>query len=233
VHDLTALRLLLVVVLAGCAGPGSGPPPGAMTYPGELQAIETVPGAFFWRQHVVGHLAAGAAGPGSAAREEGFDAAVQKRGARLTVIGLAPWGSRAFTLVQEGKVVTFTKELDEELPFPPEAILQDLHRTWFKGWTGAPRPDGTHTDTAPDGETITERWEGGRLLERRFTRRDAPGPTDRRRASGARAASTAEIVVTYGEGLADLGAPPRKAVLDNGWFGYRLEVETLEARRLE
>jgi hypothetical protein len=215
--------VVLLLALTGCAGPGSGPPREAMTYPGELQAVETVPGAFFWRQHVVGHLAAGAAGPGSEAREVGFDAAVQKRGARLTVIGLAPWGSRAFTLVQEGRAVTFTKELDEELPFPPHAILQDLHRTWFKGWTGAARPDGTHTATAPDGEAITERWEGGRLLERRFSRPDAPGPHG----------PEAEIVVTYGEGLADLGAPPRKAVLENGWFGYRLEVETLEAHRLE
>ena len=215
--------LLSLALIVGCAGPGSGPPPGVMTYPGELQAIDTVPGGFFWRQHVVGHLAAGAAGPGSPAREEGFDAAVQKRGARLTVIGLAPWGSRAFTLVQDGKAVTFTKELDEELPFPPEAILQDLHRAWFKGWTGAARPDGTHTSRAPDGETITERWEAGRLFERRFARQDAPGPNG----------PAAEIVVTYGEGLADLGAPPRQVVLDNGWFGYRLEVETLEARRLE
>ena len=145
------------------------------------------------------------------------------RGQRLTVIGLAPWGSRAFTLVQEGREVTFTKELDEELPFPPEAILQDLHRTWFKGWTGAARPDGAHTSQAPDGETITERWEGGRLHERRFARPDAPG----------RNGPAAQIVVTYGEGLSDLTAPPRRAVLDNGWFGYRLEVETLEAHRLE
>lgn len=215
--------LVLLLALTGCAGSGARPPRGPMTYPGALQGIETVPGAFFWRQRVVGHLQAGAAGPGSEAREVAFDAAVQKRGARLTVIGLAPWGSRAFTLIQEGREVTFTKELDEELPFAPEAILQDLHRAWFKGWTGALKADGTHTTQAPDGETITERWSGGRLLERSFARDEAPGPNG----------PDARIVVTYGDGLADLGAPPRSAVLENGWFRYRLEVETLEARPLE
>lgn len=101
---------------------------------------------------------------------QSFRAVVEKRGDRIVMIGLGPHGGRAFVLTQEGNAVTFDSQLPQELPFPPEFMLMDLHRTWFKAvpHEGASMPDGEH-EAFVDGETIRETWLGGRLQSRRFS----------------------------------------------------------------
>ena len=101
---------------------------------------------------------------------QSFRAIVEKRGDRIVMIGLGPHGGRAFVLTQEGSAVSFESQLPRELPFPPEFMLMDLHRTWLKAipHEGASMPDGEH-HAMIDGETIDETWLGGRLQSRRFS----------------------------------------------------------------
>lgn len=147
--------------------------------------------------------------------ENTFRAFLQKQGDTLTLIGLAPHGGRAFVLTQRGagtEDVTFESAMPEELPFPPQYMLHDIHRTWFMAGS-----------SDADGETRTETIdESGLVVERTFERRDGT--------------PAGVIRVTYPGGLpagAPLRArPPDEVTLDNGWFGYRATVRTLSWQQL-
>ena len=81
---------------------------------------------------------------------------------------------------------------------------------------GRGAPDGEHR-AERGGEEIVERWEGGRLQERTFRRLDGAPP--------------GLIRVTYEGGLGG-EEPPQRVILDNGWLGYRLELQTLTFQRI-
>lgn len=143
-----------------------------------------------------------------------FRAMLQKQGDELLLLGLAPHGARAFLLRQTDEGVTFESYMPFELPFPPEYILHDIHRTWFQSSDGAA--------IERHGERVTERMENGRVVQRIFERIDGQ-PAGR-------------IEVNFGEGLPEgaplSAAPPPEIVLDNGWFGYRATVRTLSWQAL-
>lgn len=201
-----ALLALLLTACASTPEPAHAPL-GEM--PGELVPTSDIPGAFLWRQQITGEY-----GP----RTVSFEAAVQKKADVLTVLGLTPFGTRAFVIEQRGTQFTFTKSVPDELPFPPRNMLLDIHRAWFMRLPDdAAAKDGVRTGERA-GELITETWRGGRVLERRYRRLDG--------------APAGDVVVRYGpEGMQDL-EPPAEVVIDNGWYGYRLVVKTVEQRRL-
>lgn len=153
------------------------------------------------------------------ARQQSFRAVLEKHGDSLVMVGLGPHGGRGFVLTQRGGDVTFESHLPEELPFPPEYMLLDVHRTWLVGLPGAPLADGEHHGTIDD-EEVTETWADGRLLSRAFRRVDGTPP--------------GVVTITYEGGLdPHVDAPaPTRVVLDNGWFGYRLELDELTRRAL-
>lgn len=179
----------------------------AVAYPTALVAPRDVPGDWLRRQQLVARYPTGA---GS------FEAVLQKQGPTLTLIALAPFGAKAFVLVQTGTEVRFTAYLPVPLPFPPRFILNDISRTYFGGIAGGPFSDGEQVRVR-DGERISERWQAGRLLERRFVRvdRDPPG----------------EIVITYVGGMREAHSPAL-IELDNGWLGYHLSIATLSEQPL-
>jgi hypothetical protein len=202
---------LLVALTACAAGPEHPPRPiGEADYPGALVPVTEIPGAFLWRQQIAAEY-----GP----RTVSFEAVLQKKDDRLVVLGLTPYGTRAFVIEQTGTSFTFTNHLPPEhaLPFPPRSILLDIHRAWFMALPGGPKVDGEHAGDR-EGERITEVWRGGRVVERRYRRlNDLP---------------VGEIAVRYGkDGMTGL-EPPDEVVLDNRWFGYRLVVRTVERRDL-
>ncbi|MFZ6183421.1 DUF3261 domain-containing protein [Nannocystis pusilla] len=172
-------------------------------YPGALATTLTGPD-FMARQRLRGT---------ARGREIGGEVVLQKQGDALTLIGLTPFSTKAFVAKQQGaevKVDVFAPE--GKLPFPPRFMLLDVHRVQFLGLPGAPLADGTHRGEVGE-EKVTEVWQGGALLERRFERKDGkPG---------------GEIVVTYEGGMKD-GALPSRLRLVNGWFGYEIAVETLQ-----
>jgi hypothetical protein len=205
-------------VVLGCAlhfaACASRPPPPSQAppYSGPLVDPATVSRDFLDRQQITATYAG---------RTTRFDAVVQKRGGALTVLGLTPFGSRAFVLQQTGNDVSFQSFVPQTMPFPPRYILIDVQRVYFASLaalSGGPPPDGEQSGER-DGEIETERWQGGALLSRTF-----------RRADGSPAG---EIAIDYGRaGMGADGTPPRQISLSNGWYGYRLDIAIVSHERL-
>lgn len=202
-----ALGILALCVIA-CGAPAQRTPPPAP--PGVLHAPSDYAGDFAIDQRVTVAFQE---------EEQSFRAVVEKHGDALVMVALGPTGGRAFVLSQRGTSVSFESHLPRELPFPPEYMLLDVHRTWLVALPGAPLPDGAHTAVI-DGEEVTEVWADARIQTRTFRRLDDVPP--------------GLLTITFEGGLdprVDQPAPSR-VVLDNGWFGYRLVLDQLTRHAL-
>lgn len=167
----------------------------------------SVEGDFMLRQRIEGAYGE---------RKVAFDAVVQKQGNTLLVLTLTPYGSRAFSITQTGQDVQVEKFISRELPFDPRFILLDVQRVFMMGLPDAPLGDGWHRGRER-GELIRERWQGGRLLERHYRRRD-------RKTKGA-------VIVRYTGGYVP-GERPGAITLNNEAFGYTLRLETSDYQTL-
>ena len=197
----------LLLALAGCAsGPPAAPQPRPDAYPGDLIDSRELPDGLFLRQRI---------GATFDKHELSFQAVLQTDQGVLSLLALTPYGTRAFLIEQRGVEVKLTQFVDRELPFPPRFILLDVHRTLFHRLSPAALPDGLHEASRFD-ERVVERWHGGRLLERTFVRLDEKPP--------------GTIRIVYHGGMPAGFAPPTRIALDNGWFGYRLWIETLQTQ---
>jgi len=155
----SAVSLVLLLAIAGCAHHEPPPPRGpAPPTAAELPPPDAIPGTFTLRQKLT---ATSPKGGGS------FEAVLQKQPGTLTLVGLTPYGSRAFLLQQTKGDVQFTKYIPRELPFAPTFLLLDIHRV-LATWIGPPLATGERTAQV-GAETIHERWQDGRLMERTFT----------------------------------------------------------------
>jgi hypothetical protein len=198
----------VLALLAACAPRPTRPPdPSQMRYPGELVPAAELAGRpdFLARQSLVGRFGE---------REIHGEVVVQKLGAGLTLIGLTPFGGKAFVVQQDASGVRGQEIVAGALPFPPAFMLLDVHRALFMGLPGA--GDGERRGERA-GEAVVETWAGGRLRRRSFRRLDgSPRGT---------------ITVDYVGGMAG-DEPPRTMRLDNGWFGYTVEITTVSWQRL-
>lgn len=179
-------------------------------YPGELIPTADIGQEFMARQELEGEF------NGETFK---FSAVLQVKGGVLTVLGLTPMGTKAFILEQEGTEVRFTALIDRQMPFPPEFVLQDVHRTWLwharLPWGDRPSEEAPSTEIA--GERVSEVWTNGALVRRTFERLDGQ--------------PEGSLRVDYIGGHRT-GKPAERVVIDNGWFGYRLEIETVEWQKL-
>jgi hypothetical protein len=194
----------LALALVACHPKGPPGDPSQLRYPGALvpaQALAARPD-FLARQSLVGKLGE---------REIHGQVVVQKQGATLTLIGLTPFGSKAFVIQQGPGGVKSQQVLPGALPFPPEFMLLDVHRALFMGLSEGTAPDGELRGER-EGEAVSETWKDGKLLRRSFRRLD-------RRPRG-------EISIEYVGGMAG-PRPPATIVMDNQWFGYRVEISTV------
>jgi hypothetical protein len=134
----------------------------------------------------------------------------------MTVIGLTPFGSRAFVLTQHGTEYQLEKLVDRPLPFDPRHVLVDIQRVLFRRVVahGASAADGIHEQT-DHGERIREQWRGGALVERTFLTPDGGTLLARVEFTGA-----AEPLVA------------RRVELHDERFGYKLVIETVAQRVL-
>ncbi len=194
------MRLAAWLALALCAC--VAPPPA----PAELPPLPRDPG-FFLRQELRFSF-----GEASGALE----AVVQSRCGVLTIVGLAPFGARVFTLVQRGGALEVKLHLPGSWPFPPENIARDVHRALLVPLPSEAPASGERT-LSYGGERVRERWEGGALVERRLV------PEGR---SGDRG-----VTVAYRNG-ATLASAAREIRLENLDRGYTLELRTTEQREL-
>jgi hypothetical protein len=173
----------------------------------DLPRPDAIPGAFAVRQKITAHSARGGGG---------FEAVLQKKPGELLLVGLTPFGSRAFMLRQTDGDVALTSYIQRDLPFPPTYILLDIHRV-LDAWLGPAPPDGERAGQV-GGERVRERWRGGALVERAFTQV----------AGAARAEPPGDVTITYaGAGPAGL---PASVQLVNARFGYSLTIETIPLR---
>jgi hypothetical protein len=172
------------------------------SYPGTLVDTRSIAPDFFWQQRVTAHYDD---------KRISFIAVVQLHQDKLPIVILSPTGHRAYTLVQEGRKISFVQSIDRRLPFSPKNILIDLHRIFFRGIEPRPSSDGVYS-TQQEGELIVEVYKNKKLEERRYKRLDA-------RPKG-------WIRVRYHGGMVDHTPPPRIDFV-NGWYGYRLTIKTL------
>ncbi len=207
-----ALALLLCLAPSACrTGPTETSTPSTaqpnVGYPGTLRLPSEMGPDIQWQQRVTAHWE-------GAARS--FDAVLSKTDEELLLIGLGPMKRPGFVVRLADGEVELDNRSPQDVPFDPQYIMQDVQRVYFPWIPGEPPADGERSHSR-DGERIVERWAAGHLAERRFAREDAQPP--------------GEITVTY-EGWDAGPDAPRRAVLDNGWFGYRLEIETLVQQRI-
>jgi hypothetical protein len=194
---------VLVLVLVSACGARHRPeyPPIHLTAPGDIP-----PGDFALEQEVTIDHPRGS---------ETFRAVLERRGDRLLLLALAPHGGRGFALIQEGSRVRHEAYVPMELPFPPELILMDVHRTFLRP-VAAPPAAGEREQRDGD-EVVRERFRDGALVERRIrlASGDPPG----------------ELAIDYGAGLAAgaplSAAPPDRVTFENGWLRYRAVIRTL------
>jgi len=194
--------LLLWAVMGCTPRPTQPPDPSQLRYPGVLAPPQALAARadFLARQSLRGR---------QGEREIHGEVVVQKQGAALTLLGMTPFGSKAFVIQQGAEGVKSQEFLPGALPFPAEFMLLDVHRALFMGLSE--KTDGTHRGRR-EGEAVTETWQGGKLLRRGFRRLD-------RRPRGT-------ITIEYVGGMTG-SRPPAKIVLDNQWFGYTVEISTV------
>ncbi len=205
----SVLGLVAGLWLVGCASRVAQSQP-LPPYSGPLDFPADVSGDFFDRQRIVASYEG---------HSFGFDAVLQKRGDELTLLGLTPFGSRAFVVTQKGADVSFQNYVGTTLPFPPRYMLIDVHRVFFAHGApdGAQAPASDRTGSSDD-EVITEQWREGRLAQRTFSRSDGRPP--------------GKITVDYEWGSSEDADHPRRVTLTNGWYGYRLDITTTSHKKL-
>jgi hypothetical protein len=199
---------IVALLASGCAHHQTAPPPQSPTPPtaAELPPPDSIPGTFSLRQKLT---ATSSKGGGS------FEAVLQKQPGTLTLVGLTPYGSRAFLLQQTKGDVSFTKYIPRDLPFAPTFLLLDIHRV-LATWIGPPLVTGERSGQAGD-ETIHERWQDGKLIERTFTTTSAT--------TGPKAQPAGTITITYsGYGASNIAA---HITLRNARLDYRVDIETV------
>lgn len=206
----TASLIVLLALCASCASKRQRPSARDLenAYPGELRPAGALGFDVVWRQSVDVAWPEGS---------EGFDAAVQVQGDTLLVLALSPIGQPGFVLRLKGSEIAVENPGGVELPIPARFVLLDVQRTFFPWFADRPAFADGERAAEVSGETVRERWSGGRLAERRFARLDG--------------VPSGEIRITYEWGDTGRDAPAH-AVLVNGWCGYQLDVRTHEETRL-
>ena len=190
------------------------PPPGVAITP------EEIPGTFLVRQKLSGVFGG---------HYQSFEAALQKTEDTLTVIGLTPFGTKAFVLVQKGREIQFKNYLPKgrSVPLKPEYLLADIHHAFFlPAALGEEAGGGWRRLTGHGGELVREEQrrppsagESGRRVDRRTFAHSAE--------EGAR-----RVTIEY-EGELVGGVFPAVAKLDNGYYEYALRIETVSYEELD
>jgi hypothetical protein len=192
----------LLALAPSCAHHPPPPPNPSVTPPtaAELPPPDAIPGTFAVRQKLT---ATSSKGGGS------FEAVLQKQPGTLTLVGLTPYGSRAFLLQQTKGDVQFTKYIPRDLPFAPTFLLLDIHRA-LATWLGPPLASGERSGQVGN-ETIHERWRDGQLIERSFVSPTANPP--------------GTITISYAG--RDASGIATHISLKNARMDYRVDIETV------
>lgn len=155
---------------------------------------------------------AGAPTPDASVR---VDAVAQVGAGEITVVGLTPAGTRAFSVQQVGDAVHVERGVARWLGVHPVWVVDALHRARLIGLGEAPAADGEHV-AAHDGEERVDVWRGGLRVARRFSRPGEP--------------SAVRIEYRFDDDAVD--DVPRVIAIENDWCGYRARITTFSEERL-
>jgi len=197
--------LLLCLALSGCAALGIGGAKGGC--PAELVPSDQLPEGL-WR----GRLRMGK--PGRIDESKGMDLIVQSRDGALTLVGLTPFGTRAFALVQRGVEVEIDDTVARRLGVRPIWVLDALHRS---RWIEPPaEQQGRPAMRWLRGDEEIEQLRGdtGHGDIRRFR------PAGSGDAAGEDRSSDSVVVVEYA------GESVESVHIVNPWCGYEARIQT-------
>jgi len=235
-----AVLFAVPIAVGGCRSPGAGAPaepaadvramPGMADHiddPERLRRIEAAALALqpvdAWSAQRILRQRVRIEWPGGS---DAFDAVLQRRPGELALVGLGPMNLVGFRLAlvavesEDGRVekVEIENRSGRDLPFSAAHILADVQRVFYP-WIAAGDETGSDCgDCERSGRwgpiAVWERGSPGRLFERRFAIADA--------------LDAGEVRVRYADWQGE-PAFPKRVDLENGWFGYRLQIETLES----
>jgi hypothetical protein len=195
-------KLALAFLLAACA-PKAAPPPvvpafgmGGVLIPTDQITVEP----FVVQQHIKGVYQGG---------EVTIDCVVQFKDKKLTVLGLTPFGTRAFSIEQTGLDVKFEKFVERDMPVQPEMVLYDIHRVFFRGLPPGTSLGQDHSDQ------VTELQAGDYVIERRFQNMEGPSNL---------------VVITFNGPPAPIVSP--HVTIANTAFAYSLEIDNSAQKSL-
>lgn len=119
---LAAAALGLACRIPAPALPPLLPPPKLASCPGGVRSTREIEGdwVIHERIRVVG-----------SGVDEAFGLVLQKTGPKLVLLGLTPFGAKAFGVTQIGTEVWTESYLGPVLSVPPENVLRDVHRAHF------------------------------------------------------------------------------------------------------
>ncbi len=138
-----------------------------------------------------------------------FSAILQKQGDTLLVVGLSPFGTREFALLQDGATFTVDGSGARHLPFNPRLILEDIHHAYFETIGGEPPSEGTRAGRIGTCNLVEE-WNAGGLVEKRFS-----------------SASGAPLRTIRYERPAPQGHALSRIFLRDHRYGYTLTIDTV------
>lgn len=157
---------------------------------------------------------------------ESFDAVLQRRPGELSLLGLGPMNLVGFRLAllsaepASGGAdrLEFENRSGRALPFTPTHILADVQRVFYPWLLDVPDCATCERNGRRGSIAVSETLAGGQLIERRFEMPDDP--------------DAGHVRVRYADWQ---GEPtvPRTVEIENGWFGYRITIETLESLAAE
>jgi hypothetical protein len=178
-----------------------------------LLPANALPGQFVIQQSVTVRWMA-AEGP----EEATFDAALQRRGDSLLLLGFGPMKQVGFELLLEDGRVRFENRTGRKVPFRPEDILADVQRVFYP-WIES---GGDCTECERRGRRLAldveERIGKALLEERRFRFHERP--------------ELGVVLIRYsGDRL--FGVVPTECDVSNEWFGYRLEIRSHRMDRID
>lgn len=214
---LARASLALAVSLLAACHPARAPGPlaaDASTYPFTLLSPALSKHDFMVRQNVT--IAIDAHGE---VHRGTMDVVLQKQGDALLIVGLGPMNTRAFVVEYKDGNVRYerTSPAFPDLPIAPRALVVDIERVYFATLPAPPDGySGTLSGVIND-EHVTERWAGGSLQRRTFSRRGFPAP----------------IVIDFGPGYTTKKSDPHRIVLRNPWLGYEATIAGDDAETLD
>ncbi len=126
-RELYRLALALALLAAACKTLPTPPLPipglpRLADCPGRLRSTQEIEGD--WVIHERLRVTGGEV-------DESYGLVIQKTGPKLVLLGLTPFGTKAFSVVQIGTQTWSESYLGPATAVPPENVLRDLHRALF------------------------------------------------------------------------------------------------------